>query len=580
MEQFWFIIDNISAFIWGGSWNGERILPLAPLAVILLGTGAWFMIATGFRPIRRFFPALGEAWAGRKAQGEEGSITPWQALSTALSGQVGTGNLAGVATAITLGGPGAIFWMWITAIFGMACAFAESSLAVKYRETHEGTLRGGPMYYIKNGLNNGKGGFAGKFGWLAIFFCLGTVFSALITGGMVQSNSVTQTVMESSRDIFGFEMPSWIIGAVIATMVFIVIIGGIKSIGSVAGKLVPLMAGLYVVVAFIVLVMNFQNIPAAFGMIFGHAFGLQSVFGGVAGYGMAAAVRYGIARGLFSNEAGQGSAPIAHSTAKTGGAHVQGEIAMVGVFIDTIIICTMTALVLLSVEGDYKRSPALVAAEVCKSKELVVFDDFAKGRGVEGVTFEDTFPSASVPNRSELIANNSELATAYLNGCRTQGLSVAATLPDQTAEAEEAYFQFALEAAKDPEALQKVKYVWQTDAESAAVTARAYSEAINIGGLPLGGLFITVALFLFAFTTMLGWSYYAETAVTYIFGEKAVFPLKIFWVAVIFAGAAVTQVKSLWRLGDLANASMALPNLLAILLLSGAVIGIHKASKK
>lgn len=480
MDQFFLGVDNVSNFIWGGTWNGERILPLAPLAVLLLGTGIWFMIATGFRPLRRFVPALGEAWAGRKAQGTEGSITPWQALSTALSGQVGTGNLAGVATAISLGGPGAIFWMWVTAILGMACAFAESSLAVKYRETHEGTLRGGPMYYIKNGLNGGRSGIGGPFGWLAILFCLGTLLSALITGGMIQSNSIMQTVTESGRQLSDTVIPPWLIGGILSALVFTVIIGGIKSIGAVAGKVVPLMAGLYVLFAFVVLVMHAHNIPAAFATIFAHAFGLESAVGGAAGYGVMQAIRYGVARGLFSNEAGQGSAPIAHSTAQTGGAHVQGEIAMVGVFIDTVVICTMTALVLLCVNGAYPTEAGGV-----------------------------------------------------------------------------------------------VEFVWQSDMlDASAKTNAAYSEAI-----PYGGLFITVALFLFAFTTMLGWSYYAETAVTYIFGEKAVMPLKIFWVFIIFAGATVSQTESLWRFGDIANASMAFPNLIAILCLSGSVIAIHKQSK-
>ena len=466
-------IDNVSNFIWGGEWNGERILPLAPLAVILLGTGAWFMVATGFRPITRFVPALREIWAGRKAQGEGGAITPWQALSTALSGQVGTGNLAGVATAVSLGGPGAIFWMWVTALLGMACAFAESSLAVRYRETHEGTLRGGPMYYIKNGLNGGRAGIGGPFGWLALFFCLGTLMSAFITGGMIQSNSVAQAVEVAS----GGAVPEWLTGGLVALLVFVVIIGGIKSIGRVAGAVVPFMAGLYVLVALVVVLINIQHVPAAFALIFSYAFGdAGPIAGGAAGYAVASAVRYGIARGLFSNEAGQGSAPIAHSTAQTGGPVMQGEIAMIGVFIDTVVICTMTALVLLTVDGQ-----------------------FESGAGV-------------------------------------------------------------------------VEYVWQsTTLDTAGRTAAAYGAAI-----PFGETFIAVSLFLFAFTTMLGWSYYAETAITYILGEGAAIFVKVAWVVVIFLGATWSATETLWRFGDIANASMALPNLIAILLLSGTVIAMNK----
>ena len=465
-------VDLVSGFIWGGTWGDRQVLPLGLLAFVLLGTGLWFMVATGFRPVVRFVPALKEVWRGRKAQGDGGAITPWQALSTALSGQVGTGNLAGVATAVSLGGPGAIFWMWITALLGMACAFAESSLAVQYRETHQGTLRGGPMYYIKNGLNGGRGGFGGKFGWLAVFFCLGTLFSAFATGGMIQSNSVAQAVGVAS----GGRFPAWLTGALVAALVFVVIVGGIKSIGKVAGRVVPFMAGLYVLVAFVVVLMNIQHVPEAFGLIFSHAFGFEQAVGGAAGYGVLNAVRYGIARGLFSNEAGQGSAPIAHATAQTGGPVMQGEIAMIGVFIDTIVICTMTALVLLTVDGQFESAGGVV------------------------------------------------------------------------------------------------EYVWQSETlDTAGRTAAAYAEAI-----PFGDLFIAVALFLFAFTTMLGWSYYAETSITYMFGERAAMPVKFVWVLLIFGGALITNTDSLWRLGDIANAAMAFPNLLAILLLSGTVLALHK----
>ncbi|MEO1188784.1 MAG: amino acid permease [Pseudomonadota bacterium] len=250
MENVVTLIETISGFIWGGTWADTRILPVGPLAIVLLGTGIFMMIRLGGRPLRRFIPALKEVWDGRKAQGDDGAITPWQALSTALSGQVGTGNLAGVATAITLGGPGAIFWMWIVALFGMALAFSESSLALKYRETDEyGRINGGPMYYIKNGL--GK-----HWGWLAVIFCLGTLFSATATGSMIQANSITEAALEVGSASFGISIPNWVVGVILSGLVFAVIIGGIKSIGSVAGKVVPVMAALYVAIAFLVLVIN------------------------------------------------------------------------------------------------------------------------------------------------------------------------------------------------------------------------------------------------------------------------------------------------------------------------------------
>ncbi|NBC21209.1 MAG: amino acid carrier protein [Alphaproteobacteria bacterium] len=414
MENVIGSIETVSNFIWGGAWGDTRILPVGPLGIILLGTGIIMMIRLGARPLRRFVPALVEVWKGRKAQGEDGAITPWQALSTALSGQVGTGNLAGVATAITLGGPGAIFWMWIVALFGMALAFSESSLAVKYRETDEyGRINGGPMYYIKNGL--GK-----KWGWLAVIFCLGTLCSASVTGSMIQANSITEAVVETGDSVAGLAIPAWLVGLVLSALVFAVIIGGIKSIGSVAGKVVPVMAAAYVLIALLVLLLNAPKVPAAFMQIIGSAFGWQEAVGGAAGYGVLSAIRAGIARGLFSNEAGQGSAPIAHAAAKTKNPVEQGEIAMIGVFIDTIIICTMTALVILTVTGDFKKSPSLMAANSCVAA------------GIEtpgGTDIGTLFPSASTEGRERLVAENSAAATAYLESCRPVSRSMTSPWP-------------------------------------------------------------------------------------------------------------------------------------------------------
>ncbi len=473
MEEFYASVDNVSGFIWGGTWNGEVILPLAPMVVVLLGTGLFFMIRLKGLPLRRLFPAFGALFQGRKKGTDPdagGEITPWNALSTALSGQVGTGNLAGVATAITLGGPGAIFWMWITAIFGMAAAFAESSLAVKYRETHpDGHIHGGPMFYIKNGL--GK-----KWVWLAVFFAFGTIFSAIVTGNMTQANSIA-TAIESSVHV-----PPWTSGIVIAILTFIVIIGGIKSIGSVAGKVVPAMALGYILLAIIMLIMNAEHVPEAFMSIFTYAFGLEQAGGGVAGYAVMQAVRFGVARGLFSNEAGQGSTAIAHAAAKTDDPVKQGEIAMLGAFIDTIVICTMTALVILSVKGQF----------------------------VSGDGFVDY---------------------AYLS----------------------------------------------TTLQGAQVTTEVFSQGIayEILGVPLGGMLIAFALALFAFTTILGWSYYMEQAATYLFGDWIAKPMRYIWVIMVFVGA-LQPIDFIWRFGDIANASMAFPNLIAILLLSPVVVAMAR----
>lgn len=547
MESIVTLIETISGFIWGGTWGDTRLLPVGPLAIVLLGTGIYMMIRLGGRPLKRFLPALGEVWDGRKAQGDDGAITPWQALSTALSGQVGTGNLAGVATAITLGGPGAIFWMWVVALFGMALAFSESSLALKYREKDEyGRINGGPMYYIKNGL--GK-----NWGWLAIIFCIGTLFSATATGSMIQANSITEAALEVGSASFGISIPNWLVGGILALLVFAVIIGGIKSIGSVAGKVVPVMAALYVGLAFIVLLINFDKVPGAFMLIIGSAFGWEEAVGGAAGYGVLSAVRAGIARGLFSNEAGQGSAPIAHAAAQTKNPVMQGEIAMIGVFIDTIIICTMTALVILTVQGDFKKSESLMAANVCSAAGV----QFVSPTGTE-LTMTDAFPSAYADDREAAIASNGAAAAAYLQECRLAGVDVTDS---------------AIAGATDATVLMDVKHAWETDANSAAITTRAYGAA-----LPFGEWIVPIALFFFAFTTIIGWSYYGEQALTYLVGEWATHPFRFAWVLVVFAGAMVTNTDALWLLGDIANASMAFPNLIAICALSGVVIAMHKSN--
>ncbi len=476
MEAFYAAVDNVSGFIWGGTWDGRSVLPVAPMVVMLLGAGLFFMIRLKFLPLRRLFPAFGNLWRGRSKNTDPaagGDISPWNALSTALSGQVGTGNLAGVATAITLGGPGAIFWMWVTAIVGMAAAFAESSLAVKYRERHpDGHIHGGPMYYIKNGL--GKG-----WGWLAVFFALGTVFSAIVTGNMTQANSVA-TAIEAQLPV-----PTWVSGLVIAALAYIVIIGGIKSIGAVAGKVVPAMALGYILLCIVMLVLHAEHVPGAFAQIFSYAFGLEQAAGGVAGYTVLQAVRFGVARGLFSNEAGQGSTPIAHAASKTDDPVFQGEIAMLGAFIDTIIICTMTALVILCVEGP-----------------------FVSGSGM-------------------------------------------------------------------------VEYAWQsTTLQGAQVTTEVFGHAlpdVRVFGevISPGGIFIAIALAIFAFTTILGWSYYMEQAVTYLLGDWAAKPVRYIWIVMVFVGA-LQPIDFIWRFGDIANASMAFPNLIAILLLSGVVVSMAK----
>jgi AGCS family alanine or glycine:cation symporter len=479
-------VTNISDFIWGGTWDGVAVIPFPPLALILLGVGLWFMIGLRFYPIVKLGSAFAGLFRGRKSAGA-GEISPFAALSTALSGQVGTGNLAGVATAIALGGPGAVFWMWVTALFGMALGFAEGSLAIRYREkTSDGVYRGGPMSYIMMGLGP-------KYTWLAILFCLGTLFSALVTGNSIQANEVASGLNE----LFGFER--WLGGLIVAVAVFVVIIGGIKSIGRVAESVVPFMAAAYIVMAIIALALNFGDLPETFGRIFDGAFNMQSASGGFAGAAIILAIRAGVARGLFSNESGQGSTPIAHAVAQTDDPEQQGRMAMLGTFIDTIVICTMTALVILTVQGDFTY----------------------QGQAVEHVW-------------------QSDLGTTAASGFVTTSGAFAAAFP------------------------------------------------FEIASIPLGTLIASIALILFVFTTLLTWSYYGERAITFLYdrvpgsnrgGEKKLhIAWRVIWCIAIFVGA--TQPSQLvWRLGDISNAAMALPNLLALALLSGVVFKLARGDR-
>lgn len=481
-------VTNVSDFIWGGTWNGQTLSwlsiagnPIPPMVIILLGAGLYIMFGLKFYPLRQLGSAFAGLFKGRKGDGD-GEISPFAALSTALSGQVGTGNLAGVATAIALGGPGAIFWMWITALIGMALAFAEGSLAIRYREkTSDGVYRGGPMSYIMMGLGP-------KFTWLAIIFCLGTLFSAMVTGNSIQANAVA----DGLNELFGIE--EWLGGLIVAIAVFIVIIGGIKSIGGVAEKVIPFMAGAYIIMAIIALILNIQDIPATFGLIFRGAFGFDAAAGGFTGAMIALAIRAGVARGLFSNESGQGSTPIAHAVAQTNDPEQQGRMAMLGCFIDTIIICTMTALVILTVQGDFTSG----------------------------------------------------------------GVAVA--------------------------------HAYESDLEGFAMTSGAFAAAfpLEIAAIPLGTLIASTALILFVFTTLLTWSYYGERAITFIYdripgssrgGEKILHLIwRVLWCVVIYVGST-QDLTLVWRLGDISNAAMALPNLLALLLLSGVVFKLAQGHK-
>ncbi len=434
METLNEMVGWLNGIVWG---------PL--MLVLILGTGLFLTVGLKFMPIRNLGYGFRQLWEGRKPKGE-GDITPFNALMTSLSATIGTGNIAGVGTAIAIGGPGAVFWMWCTAVVGMATKYAEAVLAVKYREVdEEGRHVGGPMYYIKNGL--GK-----NWRWLGTLFAIFGAIAGFGIGNMVQANSVADAMNAN----LGFSK-LWV-GIGMAVLVFMVLIGGIKRIAQVAGKLVPLMAIAYVVGGLIVILVNVTEVPAALWLIISEAFTPTAATGGFAGSAVMLAVQMGVARGIFSNEAGLGSAPIAHAAAETNDPVRQGTVAMLGTFIDTLIICTITALVIV------------------------------------------------------------------LTG------------------------------------------MWSSGESGAALSSAAFGA-----GLPgFGQWVVTFGLVIFAFTTIMGWSVYGERCLEYLFGVKVIMPFRILWVLAIPVGATV-KLGFVWLLADTLNALMAIPNLIALLLLSPVV---------
>jgi AGCS family alanine or glycine:cation symporter len=435
-------LTTVSDFLWN-----ELML------VLLLGTGLYLTLGLRVLPIRKLGYGFRMLWAGRRhgRQRGAGEITPFAALMTSLSATIGTGNIAGVGTAIYLGGPGAVFWMWVTALVGMATKYAEAVLAVKYREVDARNMHvGGPMYYIKNGLGE-------RWKWLGGAFAVFAAIAAFGIGNTVQSNSVADA-MDSALGV-----PFWVTGAVMAALVFTVIVGGIRRIANVAEKLVPLMGVVYIAGALAILGANYAEVPAGIATIFSDAFTGTAATGGFAGAGVMVAIQWGVARGLFSNEAGLGSAPMAHAAARTDDPVRQGMVGMLGTFIDTIVVCTMTALVIVTTGA------------------------------------------------------------------------------------------------------------WDSGETGAGLTTMAFNQ-----GLPGPGDFVVAfGLIIFAFSTTLTWAFYGERCVEYLAGVRGLMVFRVVWVAAVFIGA-VASLDLVWNVANVTMALMAIPNLIALLLLSPVVFRVSR----
>ncbi|MEJ2634634.1 MAG: sodium:alanine symporter family protein [Calditrichia bacterium] len=441
LKSFEILVKELSAWIWG-----------LPLMILLVGTGLLITIILRGLQFRKLFHALYLALIKRKEEGDEpGDISHFQALMTALSATVGTGNIAGVATAIAAGGPGALFWMWITGLVGMATKYAEAVLAVKFRiKDKYGTMSGGPMYYISNGLG---------WRWMGALFAIFASVAAFGIGNMVQSNSVADAVQAT------FHIPLYVTGLVLMVATGLVILGGIKSIGRVTGILVPVMIVFYMAGALLIIILKINLLPEAFELIFKEAFTPTAATGGFLGATVMLTIRMGVARGVFSNESGLGSAPIAAAAAVTKHPVTQALVSMTQTFIDTIIVCSMTGLVLI------------------------------------------------------------------LTG------------------------------------------TWDSGKNGAELTSFAFSH-----GLPgqWGNIIVAVGLILFAYSTILGWSYYGEKSIEYLLGEAAVRPYRAIFVIFVGVGA-ILKLDLVWALADVFNGLMAFPNLVGLLALTPVIVSETKS---
>ncbi|WP_042225028.1 alanine/glycine:cation symporter family protein [Oceanobacillus manasiensis] len=425
------VIGFISDIVWG-----------PPMLILIVGAGLYLTLRLGFLQFRTLPYALKLAFSpARQDKESKGDISHYQALTTAMAATIGTGNIVGVATAVVLGGPGAVLWMWVTALLGMATKYSEAILAVKYREVNsKGEISGGPMYYLEKGL---------KAKWLGVLFAIFGSCAAFGIGNMVQSNSVSKAMSDS------FNVPSWVTGILLTFLVGLVILGGIKSIGRVTSFFVPIMAAFYVLGGIIIMILNFDLVPQAVGLIFNDAFTGSALGGGILG----TVIRYGVARGVFSNEAGLGSAPIAAAAAKTDLPGRQALVSMTQVFIDTIIVCSITGIT------------------------IVMADMY--GGGLEG----------------------GDLTTA--------------------------------------------------------------SFSAFLGST--GGYIVTIGIVLFAFSTLVGWSYYGEKCFAYLFSDKAIPYYRIVFVAAVMYGA-MEELSVVFGISDIMNALMAAPNLIGLIGLSGVVV--------
>ena len=510
---------------------------------LLLSTGVFFTIYLGFPQVRYFKHAIGITSGKFDKDGAQGDTTHFQALATALSGTVGTGNIGGVALALHLGGPAALFWMWMTAFFGMTSKFVEVTLSHKYRtKTADGTMAGGPMYYMEKGLNAK---------WLAILFAIATVLSSFGTGNLPQINSIAAGLQST------FDLEPIITASVLSVLLALVIIGGISRIAKVAAAIVPTMAIIYLLGAFAVILPNIGNIIPSFVSIFSDAFSGSAAAGGFLGATFAYAFDRGVNRGLYSNEAGQGSAPIAHAAARTDEPADEGMVSILEPFIDTIVICTITGLVILS-SGVWKEK---------FDNEFQRADMRFVAGSYEESNAEDVAQLFTFLNGDESEASSFSGDISLLEG-RVAGRNQDFTLLSSRSFAEEVLYSRDGEPITGEVSVSegrlddtKVEVSGKSLLHSVPLTTMAYTKGL-FGDF--GKYIVSIGLMLFAFSTAIAWSYYGDRAMTYLFGPKSVLPYRVVYVLGFFY-AALADTTVVWNIALITIVLMTVPNLIGML---------------
>ena len=536
MEGLYGLLITLDSFLGGASW----------FPFVLLGVGLFFTVYLKFPQIR-FFKHAWQVITGKfDKESDPGDTTHFRALTTALSGTVGTGNISGVAFAIFLGGPAALFWMWVTAFLGMTTKFVEVTLSHKYRvKTEDGTMAGGPMYYMDRRLN---------MKWLAVAFAIATVVSSFGTGNLPQSNGIAQSIEAT----FGFE--PWLVGSVLGILLALVILGGIQRIAAFTARVVPAMAVIYLIGAMAVIFANLENIIPSFLSVISDAFTGSAAAGGFLGASLAYAFNRGVNRGLFSNEAGQGSAPIAHAAAKTKEPASEGMVSLLEPFIDTILICTITGLVILSSgvwkekhENVFDRSDMFfVAGEYDDSESKDVETLYGFLNGVEGNEIKPFTGAITIVNGTAVSGDFTLINSR----------SVAEDVKYSVGS--EDLFTGTLKIEDGKPLKENLEVSGKSLVHSAALTTIAFTRGF-FGDF--GQYIVSVGLLLFAFSTAIAWSYYGDRAMTYLLGPRSVMPYRVIYVAG-FVWAAFSDTTLVWALSAVAIVVMTLPNLFGILLLS------------